>query len=213
MSITTAKCDSSPVHVKRKGILYRLYQKTLDNANSPKAFWIFLGIAFAESSFFPLPPDLMMVPMIVANRSLAWKLAFWGTIASVLGGAVGYFIGSFLYATIGQWVIALYHLQAGAEKFHQGYHDWGFWIIVLKGLTPVPYKIITIASGMAHYPFWTFIGASLIARSFRFFLFAGLLWKFGTFAKQLMDKYLGWCLLACFALIVGGFIVIRFISG
>lgn len=201
------------VDSKKKGWLYRLYNKTLDNANSPKAFWIYIGVAFAESSFFPLPPDLMMIPMVVANRSLAWRLAFWGTIASVLGGAVGYFIGSFLYATIGQWLVELYHLQAGAAKFHQGYNEWGFWIIVLKGLTPIPYKIVTIASGMANYPFWSFIGASVIARAFRFYLIAALLWKFGSHAKYLMDRYLGWCLLASFALIVGGFILIKLITG
>ncbi len=213
MTIPALPCEGHVSSKTQQGWLYRLYNKTLDNANSPKAFWIFLGVAFAESSFFPLPPDLMMIPMVVANRNLAWRLAFWGTVASVLGGAVGYFIGSALYATVGQWLIDLYHLQAGAAKFHQGYNEWGFWIIVLKGLTPVPYKIVTIASGMANYPFWSFIGASVIARSFRFFLLAGLLWKFGALAKQLMDRYLGWCLMASFALIVGGFILIKLITG
>ena len=197
---------------KQKGWLYRLYHRTLDNANSPKAFWVYLAVAFAESSFFPLPPDLLMIPMVVANRSLAWRLAFWGTVASVLGGLLGYFIGSVLYATVGQWLIDLYHLEAGAARFHQGYNEWGFWIIVLKGLTPIPYKIVTIASGMANYPLLSFIGASVIARSFRFFLLAALLWRFGAFAKQMMDRYLGWCLFASFAVIILGFVIVKIIT-
>jgi membrane protein YqaA with SNARE-associated domain len=213
MTKSAVNNETVSVSKKQQSWIYRLYQKTLDNADSPKAFWMFLGVSFAESSFFPFPPDLMMIPMVVAKRSLAWRLAFWGMIASVIGGIAGYFIGSFLYDTLGQWLIDLYHLQAGAEKFHDGYNKWGFWIIILKGITPVPYKIVTIASGMAHYPFWSFVGASVIVRSFRFFLLAALLWKFGALAKQLMDRYLGWCLAASFALIIVGFILVKLISG
>ncbi len=201
------------VEKKQSGWLYRLYNKTLENADSPKAFWVYIAVAFAESSFFPLPPDLLMIPMVVANKSLAWRLAFWGTVASVIGGLFGYFIGSVLYATIGQWLVELYHLQAGAAKFHQGYNEWGFWIIVLKGLTPIPYKIVTIASGMANYPIGAFIGASVIARAFRFFLLAALLWRFGAFAKQMMDRYLGWCLIGSLGAIILGFIIVKLITG
>jgi membrane protein YqaA with SNARE-associated domain len=154
-----------------------------------------------------------MIPMVIANKSLAWRLAFWGTVSSVIGGIVGYGIGYMLYSSLGEWLINAYGMQAGFDKFHQGYTEWGFWIIALKGLTPIPYKLVTIASGVAHYPILPFIGASVIARSFRFFLLAALLYKFGSHAKQIMDRYLGWCLLGSFAIIVIGFVIIKMIGG
>jgi membrane protein YqaA with SNARE-associated domain len=201
----TAVVSNTP----KKSWIYRLYDRALENADSPKAFWLLMVISFAESSFFLLPPDLLLVPMVVTNRSRAWRLAFWATVSSVLGGILGYAIGYYVSTTVGQWLIDVYHMHAGFAKFHNGYNEWGFWIIVLKGLTPIPYKIVTIASGIAHYPLIPFIMASLIARSFRFYLLAVLLWRFGPLAKTVMDRYLGWCLVGSCVLIVSGFFIIR----
>ena len=145
---------------KKKGWIYSLYYKILESANSPRALWIFCLVSFAESSFFPLPPDLLMIPMLLANRSLAWRLAFLGVLTSVLGGFLGYAIGYYLYGTIGEWIINTYHLSDAFAKFQHGFEEWGFWIIALKGLTPIPYKLVTIASGVARFDLVSFTIAS-----------------------------------------------------
>lgn len=191
-------------------MLQRLYQNILKHAESPKAFWWYVGIAFAESSFFLLPPDLMMIPMGVAKRDLVWRLAFWGTVSSVIGGLLGYAIGAWFVDTAGQWIIHMYGLEESAKSFHDHYAKWGFWIIMLKGLTPIPYKLVTIASGIAHYPILPFVVASIIARGFRFYLLATLLWFFGPKAKDLLDRYLGWCLTGGLFIIVIGFIILKY---
>lgn len=181
-------------------------------ADTPKAFWIFCAMSFAESSFFPLPPDLLMIPMVLANRSLAWRLAIWGTITSVLGGFLGYAIGYYLYASLGSWIIDTYNMSAGFEKFHQEFAKWGFWIIALKGLTPVPFKLVTIASGVAHYDLVYFTAASVIARGIRFFYVAAFLWWCGPKAKYYIEKYLSWFFYALIGALVGGFFILNFIG-
>lgn len=194
---------------KQQKWLYRQYHKFILAADSPNAFKTFCAVSFAESSFFPLPPDLLMIPMILANRKLAWKLAFWGTITSVVGGIVGYSIGYFLFSVVGQSIIELYGLQQGMENFHKGFAEWGFLIIMLKGLTPIPYKLVTIASGVAHYPIGWFILASIICRAFRFYLLAGLLWFLGPWARVFIEKYLTLFLLGSLAIIVVGFVIVK----
>jgi membrane protein YqaA with SNARE-associated domain len=208
-TVDSAAAHNNGTTAPKKGWLHSLYAKALEHADSPKTFWIYLSIAFAESSFFLLPPDLLMIPMGVANRKLVWRLAFWGTVASVVGGCLGYLIGAVFMDTAGQWIINAYSLQNSASAFHDGYAKWGFWLIVAKGVTPIPYKIVTIASGMAHYPLLPFIGASVIARAFRFYLLATLLWFFGEHAKALLDKYLVWCLIGSVAIIVIGFVALK----
>jgi membrane protein YqaA with SNARE-associated domain len=198
---------------KNSSFFYRYYHSALKHADSPKAFRSMCMISFAESSFFPLPPDLLMIPMILANRSLAWKLAFWGTISSVLGGIFGYAIGYFLFSTLGEWIINSYGFQSTMDSFHQGFAKWGFWIIVLKGLTPIPYKLVTIASGVAQYHFGLFVVASVIARAFRFYLLAALLWFFGPLAKNIIEKYLTLFLLGSLIIIVGGFLIVKILAG
>lgn len=172
----------------------RLYDWALQTAATPKAAWIVNLVSFAESSFFPLPPDLMLIPMILADRTKAWWLATSCTITSVLGGIVGYAIGYFLFETIGEWIIQTYHLQDSFARFQTDFQAWGFWLIVLKGLTPIPFKLVTIASGVAGLNLLPFIVASIIARSFRFFLLAGLLWFFGDWARIFIERYLSWVL-------------------
>lgn len=188
-----------------------LYTKILESAQTPWAFSVYCVVAFLESSIFPIPPDLIMIPMILANRQIAWRLASWGVLASVVGGFLGYFIGYSLYNSLGSWIIVKYGLQDSFVRFQDGFHEWGFWIIALKGLTPIPYKLVTIASGVAHFPLIPFLGASIIARGFRFFLLAGLLWRFGPIIKPLFDKYINLFLFISLAIIGLGFFLIKFL--
>jgi membrane protein YqaA with SNARE-associated domain len=208
----TTVCLDKTEKTKGRGFLYSIYDKIIQSANSPRAIWAFCGVSFAESSFFPLPPDLLMIPIVLANRSLAWRLAFLGTITSVLGGLVGYAIGYYLFNTLGDWIIQTYNLSASFAKFQQGFDEWGFWIIALKGLTPIPYKLVTIASGVAHFPLETFVIASVIARAFRFYLLAGLLWWLGPWARDFVEKYLTLCLIGSLGIIVLGFVIVKLIG-
>ncbi len=194
-----------------KGWVRRYYDWILKSANRPQAVWILCLISFAESSVFPLPPDLLLIPMILANRDQAWRLAFLATFSSVAGGLLGYTIGYYLYSGLGVWVIETYHLADAFTKFHQGFAEWGFWIIVLKGLTPIPYKLVTIASGVAQFDLKIFIGASFIARAFRFYLLAGLLWWCGPWARQWIEQYLGLFLTATLGIIILGFVIVKFL--
>ena len=128
-------------------------------------------VSFLESSFFPIPPDVMLVPMVLANRDKAFRIALVCTVCSVLGGLLGYAIGYYFFETIGEWVVRAYGLQAGLEKFRAGFHEWGTWIILIKGLTPIPYKLVTIASGAAHFDLFTFVWASILTRGLLTWLF------------------------------------------
>lgn len=194
---------------KNSGFLRKVYEKILQEADTKRARFILCILSFAESSVFPLPPDILLIPMILANQAQAWSLAFYCTISSVLGGIVGYAIGYFLFSTFGEWVIQTYGLQSAFIKFQQDFQIYGFWIIALKGLTPIPFKLVTIASGVFQLNFITFIGASIVARAFRFYLLAGILWKFGPWAKILIEKYLTLVLLSSLAVIILGFIIVK----
>lgn len=189
--------------------LRRIYDWTIRSANTPKAVWTVILISFAESSFFPLPPDLMLIPMILANRAKAWWLALICTISSVMGGLVGYAIGFYLFETAGEWIIQTYNLEAAFGRFQTDFQAWGFWLIVLKGLTPIPFKLVTIASGVAGLNLTQFVAASIIARSFRFFLLAGLLWFFGEWARTFIERYLTWVLIGSLAIIIAGFFALK----
>ncbi len=194
-----------------KNWLKRQYDRILFSATTPQAVWIVCLISFAESSFFPLPPDLLLIPMILANRHQAWRLAGLCTVTSVVGGLLGYAIGYYLYASVGEWVIRTYDLTAAFNKFQLGFAEWGFWIIVLKGLTPIPYKLVTIASGVAHFDLKIFMVASLIARGFRFYLLSGLLWWGGPWMRHYIEKYLGLFLSVTLGIILLGFIILKYL--
>jgi membrane protein YqaA with SNARE-associated domain len=198
-----------PANAKHPGVVRRMYDWCLEAADTKRAQYIMYLMAFAESSFFPLPPDLMLIPMILANRLLAWRLAFWATVSSVIGGMAGYAIGFYLFASFGQWIIDSYQLQSAFDRFQTDFQNYGFWIIVLKGLTPIPYKLVTIASGVAKFDLAQFVTASVIARSFRFYLLATILYFFGPIAKQYIEKYLTLALLASLAIILIGFAIVK----
>jgi membrane protein YqaA with SNARE-associated domain len=192
-------------------MLHRLYDWTMHMASHRKAGHALFGVSFAESSFFPIPPDVMLVPMVLADRSKAWRYAAIATVASVLGGILGYAIGYFLYATLGQWLINVYGLAARAERFIADYNEWGLWIILIKGMTPIPYKLVTIASGVAKFDIWVFIAASILTRGVRFFAVAALLYWFGEPIRDFVEKRLTLVTTAFVVALVGGFVVVRYL--
>jgi membrane protein YqaA with SNARE-associated domain len=168
-------------------------------------------VSFAESSFFPIPPDVMLVPMILANRQKAFEIALVCTVCSVLGGLLGYAIGFYFFETIGAWVVKTYGLQAGLEKFRDEFTRYGTWVILIKGLTPIPYKLVTIASGAAHFDLFTFVWASIVTRGVRFFLVAALLWKYGEPIRAFIEKRLTLVMWTFLIALVGGFVAVKFL--
>jgi membrane protein YqaA with SNARE-associated domain len=191
-------------------MLRRLYDWCIDTAGKPHAAWVLGAVSFAESSFFPIVPDVMLIPMALARPDRAWRLAAVCTVASVLGGLLGYFIGAVLYDTLGQWLIHLYGYGDKVEAFRQAYTQYGALIILLKGFTPIPYKIVTITSGFAGFNIAVFIVMSAITRGGRFFLEAFLLNRYGARARGIIEKRLGmWASLAAVAIVVGFVVVVR----
>jgi len=190
-----------------RGMLRRIYDWCIDAADKPYALWILGAVAFAESSFFPIPPDIMLLPMSLARPKRAWLFATLCTIASVAGGVLGYAIGALLYDSVGQWLINLYHLGDKVESFRASYAEWGSVIILLKGLTPIPYKLVTITSGFAGYDIWLFILCSIIARGGRFFIVAIVLNRWGDVIRAEIEKRLGLWLTAFLLVLAGGFVV------
>jgi len=181
------------------------YDWIIKQAEGPYASVVLFSVAFAESSFFPLPPDILLLPMALAERQRAWRYALICTLGSVLGGMLGYAIGAWLYDSVGQWIIATYHLEEGFRHFQEGFQHWGVWIILGKGLTPIPFKLVTIASGVARLDFLSFILAAAATRAFRFFIVAWLAKAFGEPIRAFVEKYLTWVALGILALIVFGF--------
>ena len=186
-------------------MIKQLYNWVLRQAEKPYAEWILFAMALAEASVFPLPPDILLLPMAVARRDRAWRFAAVCTLGSVLGGLIGYGIGALAMATLGQWVVETYHLQNAFQKFHDGFDEYGVWIILAKGLTPIPFKLVTIASGVAGLNLGLFVLASFVTRGLRFFVIAGLVYKFGEPIKAFVEKYLTWVAFAVLVAIIGGF--------
>ncbi len=192
-------------------MLRKTYEWMLTIAEKPAAPYVLGAVSFAESSFFPLPPDIMMVPMSLARPDRAWFYAALCTATSVLGGLLGYAIGALLYDTVGHWLFHLYGLEGGAAAFREAYAKYGVWIILLKGVTPIPYKLVTITSGFAGFDFLTFTLLSIITRGARFAIFAALLGRYGPAIKGLLDRHLGLAVALLLATIVGGFAAIKLI--
>ena len=192
-------------------MLRRLYDWTLSLAAGRHAEWALAAVAFAESSFFPFPPDIIMLPMALARPDRAWRYAFVCTVASVAGGVLGYAIGSLLYDTVGQWLIQAYGLGDKLDQFRALYAEYGHWIILLKGLTPIPYKLVTIASGLAGYNFPLFILLSVVTRGVRFFVLAWLLKRWGEPIRGFIEERLGLVTAALAVTIIGGFAIARYL--
>jgi membrane protein YqaA with SNARE-associated domain len=189
----------------------RAYDWMMRIARHEKAGPALFGISFLESSVFPIPPDVMLIPMILARPDRAWLYAAICTAGSVLGGMAGYAIGYFLYETLGQWVISTYGLAQQFEAYRAAYNEWGLWIILIKGATPIPYKIVTIASGAAAFNFWVFLAASLVTRGVRFFLVAALLFWFGAPIRDFIERRLTLVTTGFVVLVVGGFVAVKYL--
>jgi membrane protein YqaA with SNARE-associated domain len=184
-----------------------LFARVKALSESPHAEVALAGVAFAESSFFPIPPDVLLAPMALAKPELAWRFALIATTFSVLGGMVGYAIGAMLYDTIGQWLVNLYGYGAKIEALKQTYAEWGWLVILVKGVTPIPYKLVTITTGLLGYNFPLFVALSALTRGARFFLVAGALHWFGEPLRQAMERNFAAVLGGFAALLVAGFVI------
>ncbi|MDW3204493.1 MAG: YqaA family protein [Alphaproteobacteria bacterium] len=192
-------------------LIRRLYDWTLSLAAHRHAIWWLAAVSFVESSVFPIPPDALLIPMILAAREKAFRYALVCTIASVLGGLAGYGIGFFLFDTVGQPLVALYGAQDALAAVQSDFADNGWWIVLGGGMTPFPYKVVTIASGALSLDPLAFTAASVIGRGVRFFLVAALLWKFGAPIRDFIEKRLGLVVAVGFILLIGGFLLIKYV--
>lgn len=192
-------------------MLRRLYDWVMNLAAHRNATGVLGAVSFIESSVFPIPPDAFLIPMVLANRAKAWWYATVCTVASVLGGLLGYAIGAFLYDTLGSALLQFYGYQAHFEEFATNYNKDGALYVFGAGLTPFPYKVITIASGATQLALPVFIAASVVARGIRFFVVAALLYYFGPPIKTFIEKYLGVLTVLFFLLIAAGFVAVKYL--
>lgn len=190
-------------------MIRRLYEWTMLLAAHPRALWALAIVSFMESSFFPIPPDVMLIPMIIAAPNRAWLIAGVCTMASVIGGVFGYWIGATLYDAIGLPILEFYGKTDQFGEFAARYNAWGAWAVIAGGVTPLPYKLFTILSGSTGLSFPVFVLASIVARGLRFFVVAGLLWKFGEPIRDFIEKRLGLMFTLFVVLLIGGFAVLR----
>jgi membrane protein YqaA with SNARE-associated domain len=192
-------------------VLRRLYDRIIGLAAGPNALWALGAISFAESSFFPIPPDILLIPMMLARPRAAWRLAAVCTLASVSGGVLGYAIGYYGFDLIGRPILELNGAMGGYDTLKVTFDRWGVWIIMIKGLLPIPYKLVTITSGAFHFDLLAFVGASIVSRSIRFFLLAALLWWFGPAVRDFIERRLMLVTSAFAVCLVGGFVIIRYL--
>jgi len=188
-----------------------LYDWTMRLAAHHNADRVLAFVSFIESSVFPIPPDVLLIPMVLARRARAFILALNCTVSSVLGGMLGYAIGYFLFEAIGLPILELYGYADRFGDFQARYNEWGAWIVFIAGITPFPYKVITIASGVAGLDLLVFIVASVLARGLRFFIVAGLLWAFGEPIRAFIERYLPWLFTLFVVSLLGGFVIVRYV--
>ena len=192
-------------------MLKNLYDWTMRLADHPRALWALAFVSFIESSVFPIPPDIMMIPMILAAPHRAWLIALVAMVSSVAGGILGYAIGSFAFEQIGQPILESLGKGDAMAEFNTRFNDFGFWAVLGAGITPFPYKVITIMSGWTAMPIATFVATSILARGLRFFIVAGLLWKFGAPIRTFIEKRLGLMFTLFVVVLFGGFMAVRFL--
>jgi membrane protein YqaA with SNARE-associated domain len=176
-----------------------------------RAEWALAGVSFIESSIFPIPPDVLLMPMVLADRSKAWRYAAIATISSVIGGFLGYAIGYFLFEALGRPILEFYHVMDKYDSLKHSFDEWGAWTIIAKGWTPIPYKFLTITSGALQFDLLAFTIASVVSRGMRFFLVAGLLWAFGPPIRAFVEKRLGLVTTLFVVILIGGFIAIKYL--
>jgi len=190
-------------------IFRKLYDWTLLKSSQKGASWFLCIISFAESSFFPIPPDIILIPMVLAKRAKAFFYALICTLSSVFGGLFGYLIGLLLFNSIGILLINFYHLDEQIIEFKNYYNLYGAWIVIIAGFTPFPFKVITIASGLFQLNFIVFIICSILSRGARFYLVSGLLYYFGDSIKIFIEKYFNFLTILFFIVLIGGILIIK----
>ncbi len=194
-----------------RGLMKRIFDRIMVLSAGPHALWLLAAVSFAEASFFPIPPDPVLAAIVLARRDRVWIAAAVCTIAAVVGGLACYAIGAGRYEAIGQPVIAFYHLEEAFHNFQTRFDEWGGWIIVAKGLTPIPFKLVTIASGVVHLNLVTFVVASLLTRGLRFFIVAWLFYRFGPQARAMIDRNFNKVMIGGTILVILGFVAIIYI--
>lgn len=192
-------------------MMRRLYDWMMQKASGEGAPWALAIVSFVESSFFPIPPDVMLIPMVLSRREMAWRYATIATVASVIGGMLGYAIGYYLYDAVGLPILRFYGKESALDGFIQFVHDYGVPAVIVKGMTPIPYKVVTIAAGVAKMDLLAFAGASIIARAMRFYLVAALLYFFGEPIRGFIEKRLTLVTTVGVVLLVGGFIAVKYL--
>ena len=192
-------------------MIRRLYDWTMGLAAGPHALWALALVAFVESSVFPIPPDVLMIPMILARRERAFLIAAVATAASVVGGMLGYAIGYGFMDTVGQPILEFYGKADKFDELAARFNEMGGWAVLVAGVTPFPYKVITIFSGATQLSLPLFLGVSVLARALRFFVVAGLLWKFGAPIRDFIERWLGPLFTAFVVLLIGGFYALRYL--
>lgn len=197
--------------LREPAMLRRLYDRTIALAEHRHALWALAAVSFVESSVFPIPPDVLMIPMILARPRRAWLIAGVALVASVLGGLLGYAIGAFFFDSIGQPILQAMGKADAMSQFNQKFNDFGFWAVLAAGVTPFPYKVITIMSGWTGMPLGTFVATSILARAIRFFILAGLLRIFGAPIKDFIERRLGLVFTLLVLLLAGGFFLLRYL--
>lgn len=192
-------------------MIKNLYNKTMALAGHPQAIFLLGAVSFIEASFFPIPPDVMLIPMVLMNPSRAWLFALVATAFSVLGGIFGYIIGTFSYEHIAEPLLYSLGKEAQMVNFSNKYNEIGFWAVITAGISPIPYKVVTIMSGATNLNFAVFLGASMASRGVRFFLVAGLLHFYGHEIRDFIERYLNWVFMLFVILLVVGFIGFKLI--
>lgn len=192
-------------------MLQRTYDWVMTLSARPNAIWALAAISFIESSFFPIPPDVLLIPMVLAARTQWLRIALICTIASVLGGMFGYALGYYLYEGFGKPLLEFYGYADKFTNFQGRYNEWGAWIVFIAGVTPFPYKVITIASGVTQLDITTFTISSILARGLRFFMVAALLWWVGPPIRAFIEKRLGLVFTVFVVMLVGGFVALKYL--
>ena len=192
-------------------MIKRLYNKTMALAVHPQAIYFLAIVSFIEASFFPIPPDVMLIPMILVQPSQAWLFALIATVFSVLGGVFGYIIGAFAYEQLAEPILFALGKESGMLNFSNKYNEIGLWAVITAGISPIPFKVITIMSGATNLNFAVFLGASMFSRALRFFIVAGLLYFYGQGIKDFIERYLNWVFMILVILLLFGFIGLRLI--
>lgn len=211
MSTGLTEIDNGVGYMQPKRTAIRkLYDWVLHWAETPYGSLALILLAFAESSFFPVPPDVLLIALAISIPRRSFFYALECSVSSVVGGMLGYFIGVALMDAIGWKIIDFYNLRALFEQLFQKFNDYNFWAMLIAAITPIPYKVFTIAAGAANATFWVFLIASIIGRSFRFFAVGTLIYLFGERIKNFIDKYFNWLSIVFVILLIGGFLLVKY---